>query len=80
MFYIILLKIGDSVYETPSQHSLQNEVSQLMKDSEIRGSTNPLRVVQKTKENQNEELVLLTLKVPQTQETKSKIQLLLQRF
>ena len=79
MFYIFLLQTGDSVYETPSQHSLQFEVSELMKDNEISGSANPLRVLQKTMEKLNEELVLLTLTVPQTKEIKSKIQLLLQR-
>ena len=51
----------------------------MIKDSEIRGSADPLRVLQKTMEKQNEELVLLTLTVPQTEETESKIQLLLQR-
>ena len=49
----------------------------VMKDNEISGSAEPLRVIQKTMEKQNEELVLLTLTVPQTQETESKIQLLL---
>ena len=67
------------VYETPPQHSLQNEVSQLMRDSEIRGSADPLSVIQKTREKQNEELILLTLTVPQTEEIEEKIQLLLQR-
>ena len=79
MFYIFLLQTGDSVYETPSQHSLQNEVSQLMKDNEIIGFADPLRVLLKTMEKQNEELVFLSLTVPQTEEIKSKIQLLLQR-
>ena len=50
-----------------------------MKDNEISGFTDPLRVLQKTMEKQNEELLLLTLAVPQTEEIKSKIQLLLQR-
>ena len=48
-----------------------------MKDNEISGSTDPLTVLQKTMEKQNEELILLTLTVPQTQETESNIQLLL---
>ena len=51
-----------------------------MKDNEISGSTDPLTVLQKTMEKQNEELILLTLIDPQTQETESKIQLLLQRI
>ena len=50
-----------------------------MNDNEIRGSSDPLRVLQNTMEKQNEELALLTLTVPQTQEIESKIQLLLQR-
>ena len=79
MFYIFLLQTGDSVYETSSQHSLQFDVSQLMKDNEISGSADPLRVLQQTMEKQNEELVSFTLTVPQTEETKSNIQLLLQR-
>ena len=48
-----------------------------MKDSEIRGSADPLRVLQNTMEKQNEELGFLTLTVPQTQEIESKIQFLL---
>ena len=79
MFYIFLLQIGDLVYETPSQHSLQNEVPHLIKYSEIRGSADPLSVIQKTREKQNEELILLTLTVPQTEEIKKRIQLLLQQ-
>ena len=50
-----------------------------MRDSEIRESAEPLRVLQKTKEKQNEELILLTLVVPQTEGIKNKIQLLLQQ-
>ena len=50
-----------------------------MRDSEIRGSADPLSVLQKTRENKNEELILLTLTVPQTEEIEEKIQLLLQR-
>ena len=78
MFYIFLLQTGDSIYETPSQHSFQNEISQLMRGSEIRGSANPLTVLQKTREKQNEELILLTLTVPQTEEIEENIQLLVQ--
>ena len=70
MFYIFLLHTGDSVYETPSQHSLQFQVSQLMKDIEISRSTDPSRVLQKTMEKQNEELFLLIFTVPQTEEIK----------
>ena len=43
IFYIFQLQIGDSVYETTSQNSLQNEVSRLMRDSEIRESVDLLR-------------------------------------
>ena len=70
---------GDSGYEIASQKYLQNEVSRLMRDSEIRESADSLRVLQKTREKQNEELVLLTLTVPKKEEIESKIQLLLQR-
>ena len=79
MFYIFMLQTRDLVYETPTQHSLQFEVSQLMKDNEISRSVDPSRVLQKTMEKQNEELLLLTLTVPQTQEIESKDQLLLDR-
>ena len=74
-----MFQTGDSVYETPTQHSLQNEVSQLMRDSEIIGYANPLRVLQKTKEKQNEELILLALTIPQLEEIEKRIQLLLQQ-
>ena len=70
---------GDSVYETTSQNSLQNEVPRLMIDSEIRESTDPLRVLQRTREKQNEELIHLTLEVPLIKGLKQRIQLLLQQ-
>ena len=50
-----------------------------MRDSEIRDFADPLRVLQKTREKQNEELILLTLAVPQTKGIKERIQLLLQQ-
>ena len=47
-----------------------------MRDSEIRESADPLRVLQNTMEKQNEELILLTLAVPQTEGIEKRIQLL----
>ena len=41
-----------------------------MKDNEISGSADPLRVLEKTMEKQNEELTLLALTVPQIEEIK----------
>ena len=73
------MQTGDFIYETMSQNSLQNEVSQLMRDSEIRESADPLRVLQKTREKQNEELIRLTLTVPLTEGLEQRIQLLLQQ-
>ena len=60
-----MLQTGDSVYKTPSQHSLQFEVYHLMKDNEISRPADPSRVLKNTMEKQNEELVLLTLTLPQ---------------
>ena len=51
-----------------------------MRDSEIRDYAEPLRVLQKTREKQNEELILLTLAVPQTEGIEKRIQLLLQQL
>ena len=50
-----------------------------MRDNESRESADPLRVLQKTREKQNEELILLTLEVPQTKGIEKRIQLLLQQ-
>ena len=50
-----------------------------MRDSEIRESTYPLRVLQKTREKKNEELIHLTLAVPLTEGLEQRIQLLLQQ-
>ena len=50
-----------------------------MRDSEIRESADPLRVLQKTREKQNEELIRLTLAVPLTEGIEQRIQLLLQQ-
>ena len=69
----------DVIYLIVPQNSLQNEVSWLMRDSEIRESTDSLRVLQNTREKQNEELILLTLAVPQIEGVEKRIQLLLQQ-
>ena len=50
-----------------------------MRDSEIRESANRLRVLQRKREKQNEELICLTLAVPLTEGLKQRIQLLLQQ-
>ena len=50
-----------------------------MRDSEIRESTDLLRVLQRTREKENEELIRLTLAVPLTEGLKQRIQLLLQQ-
>ena len=50
MFYIFMLQIGDSIYETPTQQSLQFDVCQLMKDKKISTSVDLLKVLQKTME------------------------------
>ena len=73
------MQTGDSIYEMTSQNSLQNEVSRLMRDSEIREFVDPLRVLQRTREKQNEELIRLTLAVPLTEGLGKRIQLLLQQ-
>ena len=49
-----------------------------MRDSEIRESADPLRVLQRTREKQNEELVRLTLAVALTEGLEQRLQLLLQ--
>ena len=50
-----------------------------MRDIEIRESADPLRVLQRTREKQNEELIHLTLAVPLTKGIEQRIQLLLQQ-
>ena len=50
-----------------------------MRDSEIIESTDPLRVLQRTREKQNEELVRLTLAVTLTEGLEQRLQLLLQQ-
>ena len=50
-----------------------------MRDSEIRESADPLRVLQKTREKQNEERIRLTLVVSLTEGIGQRIQLLLQQ-
>ena len=50
-----------------------------MRDSEIREFANALRVLQKTREKQNEELIRLTLAVTLTEGLEQRIQLLLQQ-
>ena len=74
-----MLQTRDLVYETPTLQSLDFDVYQLLKDNEIGTSIDLLKVLQKTMEKQNEELVEFSLTVPQTKEIKSNIQLLIQR-
>ena len=50
-----------------------------MRDSEIRESANPLKVLQRKREKQNEELIRLTLVVPLTKGLEQRIRLLLQQ-
>ena len=50
-----------------------------MRDSEIRESVDPLSVLQRTREKQNEELVRLTLVVPLIEGLEQRLQLLLQQ-
>ena len=50
-----------------------------MRDSKIRESADPLRVLQRTREKQNEELIRLTLAVPLTEGLEQRIQFLLQQ-
>ena len=50
-----------------------------MRDSEMRDFTDSLRVLQRTREKQNEELVRLTLAVPLTKGLEQRIHLLLQQ-
>ena len=50
-----------------------------MRDSEIRESVDPLRVLQRTREKQNEEPVRLILEVPLTEGLEQRLQLLLQQ-
>ena len=50
-----------------------------MRDSEIRESADLLRVLQKTREKQNKELIHLTLEVPLTEGLGQRIQLSLQQ-
>ena len=50
-----------------------------MRDSEIRESADLLRVLQRTRKKQNEELIHLTLAVPLTEGLEQRIQLLLQQ-
>ena len=50
-----------------------------MRDSEIRESADPLRVLQRTREKQNEELIHLTLAIPLKKWLEQRIQLLLQQ-
>ena len=50
-----------------------------MRDSEIRECADPLRVLQRTREKQNEELVCMTLAVPLIEGLEQRLQLLLQQ-
>ena len=79
MFNIFLLQTNYSGYEIATQQSLDFDVYQLFNDVEIGSSIEPLKVLQKTLKKQHEEMIRLELAIPQTDDIKENVQLLMQR-
>ena len=48
MFYIFLLQTNDSVYETPTQQSIDFDVNKLLNDADIGSSIDLVNLLEKT--------------------------------
>ena len=79
MFYIFLLQTNDSVYETKSQLSIDFDVNELLNDADIGSYLDPVKVIEKTLKKINADILRLLFIIPQTDNIKSKVEVLVKR-
>ena len=79
MFYIFLLQTNDSVYETVTLHTIDFDVNKLLNDADIGYSIDLLKLLEKTLKKIHADMLLLLFIIPQIDEIKEKVQVLMQR-
>ena len=79
MFYIFLLQTNDSVYETPTQQSIDFDVNELLNDADNGSSLDLVKVIEKTLKKFNTDILCLLFIILQTDEIKAKVELLVKR-
>ena len=80
MFYIFLLQANDLLYETTTQRSIDFDVNELLNDSYIDSSINPVKLLENTLKTIDADMLRLLFIVPQTDKVKAKVQVLMQRY
>ena len=79
MFYIFVLQTSDLVYETTTQQSIDFDVKELLNNVDIGSSLDPIKVIEKTLKKNNADMLHLLFIIPQTDEIKAKVEVLLKR-
>ena len=77
MFYIFLLQTNDLVYETARQQSIDFDVNELLNDVDIGSSIDPVKVLEKTLKNIYADMFHMAFIIPQIDEIKAKVQVLI---
>ena len=79
MFYIFFLLTNDLIYETTSHQSIDFDVNDLLNDADIGSSLEPVKVIENTLKEINVDILRLLFIIPQTDEIKSKVEVLVKR-
>ena len=79
MFYIFLLQTTDSAYEPASKQSIDLDVDELMQDDGIGSSLDPIKMIEKALKKMIEDILHLLFNVPQTDDIKAKVDVLVKR-
>ena len=74
MFYILLLQMNDSVYETTSQQSIDFDVHELLNDGDISYSIKLIKVIENTLKKFNVDILRMFLIIPQADEIKARVE------
>ena len=67
------------MYETASQQSIDFDVNELLNDAENGSSIDPSKVTEKTLKKINVDIIRLLFIIPQTDEIKSKVEVLVKK-
>ena len=79
MFYIFVLYTNDSVYKTTSQQSIDFYVNGLLNHTDIGSSLDLVKVIEKTLKKINADIICLLFIIPQMDDIKAKVEVLLKR-
>ena len=79
MFFIILLKATDSTFDLASNKSIDIDVDEIMHNADIGSSIDLIKMIEKTLKKINQDILLLLFIQPQTNEIKTKVDVLVKR-